>query len=136
MSATIIEPRLIRTPGGLDSGKPEDIRNPKVFVTAWGTETWREDALEPVRDALFVTRTVDRGLSFERVQAVCLLEPVDGFIQRYPINPAEKAVLRIVLVEMLEELDRRLELSAFSCRVAERYQAPALPQKPVGSVEE
>jgi hypothetical protein len=70
MSATIIEPRLIRTPGGLDSGKPEDIRNPKVFVTAWGTETWREDALEPVRDALFVTRTVDRGLSFERVQAL------------------------------------------------------------------
>jgi uncharacterized repeat protein (TIGR01451 family) len=68
-SATIIEPRLIKTPGGVDSGKPEDIRNPKVFVTAWGTEIMPEDAMEPIRDALFVTRTVDRGLSFERIQA-------------------------------------------------------------------
>jgi uncharacterized repeat protein (TIGR01451 family) len=69
-SDNIIEPRLIRTPGGLDSGKPEDIRNSRVFVTAWGTETLPEDALEPIRDALFVTRTVDRGLSFERIQAL------------------------------------------------------------------
>jgi hypothetical protein len=68
-SDNIIEPRLVRTPGGLDSGKPEDIRNSKVFVTAWGTETMPLDALEPIRDALFVTRTVDRGLSFERIQA-------------------------------------------------------------------
>jgi len=69
-SANIIEPRLLRTPGGLDSGKPEDIRNPDVFAVAWGTEIMPEDALEPIRDALFVTRTVDRGLAFERNQAL------------------------------------------------------------------
>jgi uncharacterized repeat protein (TIGR01451 family) len=69
-SANIIEPRLVRTPGGLDSGKPEDIRNSDVFVVAWGTEIMPEDSLEPIRDALFVTRTVDRGLSFERIQAL------------------------------------------------------------------
>jgi len=69
-TANVIEPRLIRTPGGLDSGKPEDIRNSDVFAVAWGTETMTEDALEPIRDALFVTRTVDRGLSFERTRAL------------------------------------------------------------------
>ena len=69
-STNIIEPRLIRTPSGLDSGKPEDIRNPSAFVTAFGTETMPVDALESIRDALFVTRTVDRGLSFERPQAL------------------------------------------------------------------
>lgn len=69
-SANIIEPRLIRTPGSGTSGAPEDIRNADVFVVAWGTGIIPEDALEPVRDALFVTRTVDRGLSFERVQAL------------------------------------------------------------------
>ncbi len=69
-STNIIEPRLVRTPGGVDSGKPEDIRNSDVFVVAWGTETMPEDALEPIRDAVFVTRTVDRGLSFERIQAL------------------------------------------------------------------
>jgi uncharacterized repeat protein (TIGR01451 family) len=67
-SANIIEPRLIRTPGGLDTGNPEDIRNPDVFVVAWGTGVIPDDALEPIRDALFVTRTVDRGLSFERIR--------------------------------------------------------------------
>lgn len=70
VSANIIEPRLIRTPGSGTSGAPEDMRNADVFVVAWGTGIIPEDALEPVRDALFVTRTVDRGLSFERVQAL------------------------------------------------------------------
>ena len=69
-SANIIEPRLIRTPGSGTSGTSEDIRNADVFVVAWGTGIIPENALEPVRDALFVTRTVDRGLSFERVQAL------------------------------------------------------------------
>ncbi len=69
-NANIIEPRLIRTPKGLESGKPEDIRNADVFIVAWGTESMPEDALEPIRDALFVTRTVDRGVSFERIQAL------------------------------------------------------------------
>ncbi len=69
-STNIIEPRLIRTPKGLDSGKPEDIRSADVFIVAWGTEIMPEDALEPIRDALFVTRTADRGVSFERIQAL------------------------------------------------------------------
>ncbi len=77
-TANIIEPRLIRTPGGLDSGKPEDIRDSRVFVTAWGTESWQEDALEPVRDAVFVTRTVDRGRSFERDQAFAASRTASG----------------------------------------------------------
>jgi uncharacterized repeat protein (TIGR01451 family) len=69
-SANVIEPRLIRTPGSLDSGNPEDIRDADVFIAAWGTEIMPDDAFEPIRDALFVTRTVDRGLSFERTQAL------------------------------------------------------------------
>jgi uncharacterized repeat protein (TIGR01451 family) len=69
-SADIIEPRLIRTPRSLDSGIPEDVRNAEVFVAAWGTAVIPEGAVEPIRDALFVTRTVDRGLSFERAKAL------------------------------------------------------------------
>ncbi|MEE4163204.1 MAG: DUF11 domain-containing protein, partial [Woeseiaceae bacterium] len=66
----VIEPRLIRTPGTVDSGKPEDIRNPDVYVLAWGSALENPDGSEPVRDALYVTRTVDRGLSFEPVRAM------------------------------------------------------------------
>ena len=69
-SADLIEPRLIRTPGGRDSGLPEDVRNADVFIAAWGLAAISEDALEPVRDGLFVTRTVDRGLSFERAKTL------------------------------------------------------------------
>ena len=69
-STNIIEPRLVRTPGSQDSGKPEDVRNPDVFLVAWGTEIMSEEVYDPIRDAVFVTRTVDRGRSFERIQAM------------------------------------------------------------------
>ena len=77
-SATIIEPRLIKTPGGVDSGKPEDVRDSRVYVTAWGTEVMPEDALESKRDAVFVTRTVDKGLHFERPQAFARTRTAPG----------------------------------------------------------
>lgn len=69
-SENVIEPRLIRTPGTVDSGHPRDIHNPDIYVIAWGTEVDPGNGQEPYRDALFVTRTVDRGLSVERVQAL------------------------------------------------------------------
>lgn len=69
-SANVIEPRLIRTPGTVQSGDPRDIHNPDIYIIAWGTEVDPGDGQEPYRDALFVTRTVDRGQSFERVQAL------------------------------------------------------------------
>ena len=69
-SENVIEPRLIRAPGTVDSGHPRDIHNPDIYVIAWGTEVDPGNGQEPYRDALFVTRTVDRGLSIERVQAL------------------------------------------------------------------
>lgn len=69
-SENVIEPRLVRTPGTIQNGDPRNIHNPNVYLLAWGTETVVPGAAEPYRDALFVTRTVDRGLSFERVQAL------------------------------------------------------------------
>lgn len=69
-SADIIEPRLIRTPRSLDSGLPEDVRDADVYIAAWGLAAIPEYAVEPIRDGLFVTRTVDRGLSFERAKAL------------------------------------------------------------------
>lgn len=69
-STNAIEPRLIRTPGTVNSGSPEDIRNPDVYVMAWGTERTPAGEMEPVRDALYVTRTIDRGRTFEPVQAL------------------------------------------------------------------
>jgi uncharacterized repeat protein (TIGR01451 family) len=77
-SENVIEPRLIRTPGTVQSGKPEDIHNPDTFVLAWGTEILSADSAEPIRDSLFVTRTVDRGLSFERVQAIAPTRTAPG----------------------------------------------------------
>jgi uncharacterized repeat protein (TIGR01451 family) len=45
---------------------------------AWGTEVQQAGALEPIRDALFVTRTVDRGQSFEPVQALAEFRTAPG----------------------------------------------------------
>ena len=77
-SENVIEPRLIRTPGTVQSGKPEDIHNPDIFVLAWGTEILSAESAEPIRESLFVTRTVDRGLSFERVQAIAPTRTAPG----------------------------------------------------------
>jgi uncharacterized repeat protein (TIGR01451 family) len=77
-SENVIEPRLIRTPGTVDSGDPRDIHNPDIYVIAWGTEVDPGNGQEPYRDALFVTRTVDRGLSIERVQALSMTRAAPG----------------------------------------------------------
>ncbi len=67
-SENVIEPRLMRTPGTIPSGQAQDIRNPDVYVLAWGSEIIAADGSEPIRESLFLTRTVDRGASFERIQ--------------------------------------------------------------------
>ena len=68
-SVNVIEPRLVRAPGTIKSGDPRDVHDPDVYLVAWGTESIAPDGT-PYRDSLFVTRTVDRGLSFERAQAL------------------------------------------------------------------
>ena len=69
-SENVIEPRLLRTPGTVPSGNPYDVRDPDIYIMAWGTEVDPGDGLEPYRDAIFVTRSVDRGQSIERVQVI------------------------------------------------------------------
>lgn len=74
----MIEPRLVRTPGSVNSGKPEDIRNPGAFLLAWGTEDIPDGQSEPVRDALYVTRTMDRGMTYEAAQGLAATRSSDG----------------------------------------------------------
>lgn len=66
----VIEPRLLRTPAGSNSGKPEDVRNPDVYLFAWGTQTVPGDGSEPQRSSLHLTRSMDRGVSLEPVQSL------------------------------------------------------------------
>lgn len=77
-SANVIEPRLLRTPGTVPSGSPEDIHNAEVFIVAWGAAAAGEGDSEPIRESLFVTRSVDRGMSFERVKALADLRTALG----------------------------------------------------------
>jgi len=74
----VIEPRLLRTPSGTNSGKPEDVRNPDVYLFAWGTQTVPEDGSEPQRSSLYLTRSKDRGLSLEPVQSLDLTKNAAG----------------------------------------------------------
>ena len=69
-STNVIEPRLVRTPGTVQSGNPRDVHDRNVYLIAWGTESIAPDGSGTYRDAVFVTRTSDRGRSFERVQAL------------------------------------------------------------------
>ncbi|MDH4108026.1 MAG: choice-of-anchor O protein [Gammaproteobacteria bacterium] len=66
----VIEPRLLRTPSGTNSGKPEDVRNPDAYLFAWGTQTVPDDGSEPQRSSLYLTRSMDRGVSLEPVQSL------------------------------------------------------------------
>jgi hypothetical protein len=54
----------------VQSGDPRYVHNRDVYLVAWGTETIAADDSGTFRDQLFVTRSSDRGLSFERVQAL------------------------------------------------------------------
>ncbi len=77
------EPRLVGTPGssgpGCPSGDPadatttdtEDCKDSAVFYVAWGTETnVREQVGGAVDLDLFITRTTDKGQTFEPVQTL------------------------------------------------------------------
>jgi hypothetical protein len=67
-TADVIEPRLLRTPGTLPTGDPRDVRNPDVHVFAWGTQITQPGSNVTVPEALYVTRSLDRGATFEPVQ--------------------------------------------------------------------
>jgi hypothetical protein len=58
------EPRLIKTPSSPDPSTP---RNPDTFIVAWGTEVNQYEHLadEPLPLDIFLTRTVDRGETYE-----------------------------------------------------------------------
>ena len=70
-STRVVEPRLVGTPGtlklpdGSATGDASDVQNRNVFYIGWGTET--NEAVGKPLD-LFLTRTTDLGLNYERVQ--------------------------------------------------------------------
>lgn len=70
-STRVVEPRLVGTPGtitlpdGSATGDASEVQNRNVFYVGWGTET--NEAVGKPLD-LFVTRTTDQGLNYERVQ--------------------------------------------------------------------
>lgn len=70
-STRVVEPRMVSTPGtiklpdGSATGDVSDGQNKNVFYIGWGTET--NEAVGKPLD-LFITRTTDQGLNFERVQ--------------------------------------------------------------------
>lgn len=67
----VVEPRLVGTPGTiklpntLATDDPTDVQNRNVMYVSWGTET---NSATPVPQDIFLTRTTDQGLNFERVQ--------------------------------------------------------------------
>lgn len=68
----VVEPRQVATPGNilLPDGKTEtsdtsDVQNRNVIYVGWGTET-NEVESEPLD--IYLTRTTDLGLNYERVQ--------------------------------------------------------------------
>jgi len=70
-STRAVEPRMVSTPGtiklpdGSATGDASDVQDKNVFYIGWGTET-NEGVGKPLD--LFITRTTDQGLNFERVQ--------------------------------------------------------------------
>lgn len=70
-STRVVEPRMVSTPGtiklpdGNATGDASDVQNKNVFYVGWGTET--NEAVGKPLD-LFITRTTDQGLNYERVQ--------------------------------------------------------------------
>ena len=70
-STRVVEPRMVSTPGtiklpdGTATADASDVQNKNVFYIGWGTET--NEAVGKPLD-LFITRTTDQGLNYERVQ--------------------------------------------------------------------
>lgn len=67
----VAEPRMVPTPGtiklpnGAATGDPEDVQDRNVFFVGWGTET-NEPESKPLD--IYITRTIDQGENYERVQ--------------------------------------------------------------------
>src|SRR5256885_12306033 len=58
----------------------------------------------PPRSTLFPYTTLFRSVVVERVFALAAAKHVDRFIDRDPVDPAEKAVLRVVIIDALHDL--------------------------------
>lgn len=69
----VVEPRLVGTPGtiklpnGSGTADASDVQNRNVMYVSWGTET---NSATPVSQDVFLTRTTDQGLTYERVQVL------------------------------------------------------------------
>jgi hypothetical protein len=67
----VAEPRMVPTPGtiklpnGTATGDPEDVQDRNVYFVGWGTET-NEPESKPLD--IYITRTIDQGENYERVQ--------------------------------------------------------------------
>lgn len=70
----VVEPRMvgtpgtIRLPGGAATADPADVQNRDVMFVAWGTETNVPNVDVGTPIDLYLTRTTDRGASYEAVQ--------------------------------------------------------------------
>lgn len=71
-SVRVVEPRQVATPGTLKlpgstaaTAEPSDVQNRDVMYLGWGTET---NAVEPKPLDIYLTRTTDLGVNYERVQ--------------------------------------------------------------------
>jgi hypothetical protein len=67
----VVEPRLVGTPGtiklpnGTATADPSDIQNADALFVSWGTET---NAATSVPQDIFLTRSTDKGVSYETAQ--------------------------------------------------------------------
>ena len=79
---TVIEPRLMATPGtitnsnGAPTGNPEDVQNPYVFFASYGTainvpqrddDDAPQDAMQGVMADIYYARTTDFGATYEMI---------------------------------------------------------------------
>ena len=67
----VVEPRLVGTPGtiklpnGTATADASDVQDRNVMFVSWGTET---NSATPVPLDIYITRTIDQGVNYERVQ--------------------------------------------------------------------
>jgi len=78
---------LVRTPATVNSGDAEDVRNPNTYILAWGTGSMSAAASDSPPGDLFVTRTTDRGATYEPVQRLRKPDDTTTFIDE-GIQPA------------------------------------------------
>ena len=67
----VVEPRLVGTPGTIKlpnasaTAELSDVQNPNILYASWGTET---NAAVSVPQDIFLTRSTDKGATYEAVQ--------------------------------------------------------------------